>query len=95
MPAQKIFGLDTRQAQHFGDLIERQSLLAVTFERERFQHTTRDVATGDRQAFSDVIWNAEDHFHAPSLTRGNAISHFPVGAQRESGVSGSERILQL
>jgi hypothetical protein len=85
MAAQEILGFDASQAQHFGDLIQRQSLLAVAFQRERFERTARDVAAGDRQAFSNIIWNAENDFHGLSLACGNAISHFPVGPNREAG----------
>jgi len=90
MPTQKILGLDSRQAQHFGDLVERQGVLAVAFQRE-----ARHVAAGWRQAFGDIIRNAEDHFHAPRLARGNAFSHFGIGSQCEAGVSGRERNLPL
>jgi len=67
MPAQKILGLDSRQAQHFGDLVERQGVLAVTLERECLQREARHVTTSDCKTFSHIIRNAKDHFHVPSL----------------------------
>jgi hypothetical protein len=94
MPTQKILGLDSRQAQHFGDLAERQGVLAVAFQLECLQREARHVA-GWRQAFGDIIRNAEDHFHAPRLARGNAFSHFGIGSQCGAGVSGRERNLPL
>jgi hypothetical protein len=72
-------------------LIKRQSLLAVAFQRERFQRAARDVAAGDRKAFSDIIGNAEDGFRAPSLARGNVFSHFPVALKRGGRLLPSER----
>jgi len=55
----------------------------------------RDIAAGDRQAFSNIIWNAEDDFHGLSLACGNEISHSPVGSNRAAGTLESGRILPL
>ena len=43
MPAQEIVGFDSSQAQCFGDLLERQGVLAVAF-RARASGARRDTS---------------------------------------------------
>jgi|HubBroStandDraft_3_1064219.scaffolds.fasta_scaffold126950_3 hypothetical protein len=95
MPAQEIVGFDSSQAQCFGDLLERQGVLAVAFRRACLRREARHVAAGWRQAFGDIIRNAEDHFRAPRLARRNPFFLFGIGSKYEAGVPGRERNLPL
>jgi hypothetical protein len=60
--AHKIFGLYPGQAQHFRNLVESQSLVAVALQGESFQGPARDIPTSGKP-LSNVIGDAEGNFH--------------------------------
>ena len=59
---QKIFRLDSGQAQHLRNLKEGQSLLAVTFQSERFHSAAGHIATRGK-APCDFIGDVKSDFH--------------------------------
>src|SRR5580700_8008252 len=63
--------------------------------RACLRREARHVAAGWRQAFGDIIRNAEDHFRAPRLARRNPFFLFGIGSKYEAGVPGRERNLPL
>jgi len=63
MPTQEIFRLDPGQTQHFRNLIEGQSLIAVALESQGFQGAAREVSPRGGKSFGHVIRNTELNFH--------------------------------
>jgi hypothetical protein len=83
--SQKIFSFDARQSQHLRDLQESQSLLAVAFQRERFERAPGNISARGREPLSDFVWNAEGDFHVPEF---NIVPSFRRDAQ-DANVSSS------
>jgi hypothetical protein len=65
--AQKIFRLDSGEAQHFRNLVERQSLFAVPFESDSFQDAAGHIAAGNRKPLGHIVRDVKGDLHSQSL----------------------------
>ncbi len=76
MLAQKIFRLDPGKAQHFRNLVESQSLVAIALQGESFHGAARNIPTGGKP-LSNVIGDAEGDFHRSEFNTPGVVWHWP------------------
>lgn len=67
---QKIFGFNPGQPQHLRNLKQSESLVAVAFQRERFECAAGNVTTSS-EPLGDIVGNTECDFHTSKLSMSN------------------------
>ena len=69
MLAEKIFSLDSRKTEHFRNLIERQSLLAVGLKTNSLEGSTGHITTSSGKPLGNLVGDVQGNFHVLSLPR--------------------------
>ena len=79
--AQKIFRLDSGLTKHFRNLVKAQGLIAVAFQSEGLQSTTRDIAARSGKPPSYFVRNAQGNIHNLQFSTIHYLRHSRWGSK--------------